>query len=99
MVLHRLPGVCIFEAPSPLWLESSKCRVGIGGGIVTFSSIQTFRMQECAKTYDKTLQMLEDSRKMQRMVTELLVLAVRLHGVPLGWRHHRPSATQKKTVS
>ena len=63
--------------------------------IATISPIQTFSMQECAKTFDNQFQFLEDFRKMSRMRTELLVLAVWVHKVPLDRMHRRPSARQK----
>ena len=63
--------------------------------IITSSPIQTFSMQECAKTFDNKFRFLEDFLKMSRMRTELLVLAVWVHKVPLDWMHRRPSARQK----
>ena len=62
---------------------------------VTISPIQTFSMQECATTFNNKLQFLEDFRNMSRMGTELLVLAVWVHKVPLDRMHRRPSGRQK----
>ena len=93
------------EAPQPKCyaerqlLAKPSCRV-MGAkrskikALVHFS--QTFRMQECAKTFDNKLQILEAFQKMSRMGTELLVLAVWLHRVLLCWRHHRSSVRQKE---
>ena len=96
------------EAPQPKCyaerqlLAKPPCRV-MGAkrskikALVHFS--QTFRMQECAKTFDNKLQILEAFQKMSRMGTELLVLAVWLPRVPIGWGTTGQVLRRKKTVS
>ena len=76
------------------WLVLAKVR-HILPEIVTISPIQTFSMQKCATTFNNKFQFLEDFRNMTPMGTELLVLAVWVHKVPLDRMHRRPSAGQK----
>ena len=44
-------------------------------------------MQGFVKTFDNTLQVLVDFRKMPRMAAELLALIVWVLKVPFGWMH------------